>query len=139
MLSRRLCDRYALSSDAELPRGVHHPFLKATIMAESERDGCNDGFEPLTNCDLLSIDTEISSPNGEVIKQIHDGDRLKVALQLSGNSTVVVVKLQGQIAGEITSPEVRQLPEWIVRGTDYIATVTGKKNGIVRVRISPIE
>lgn len=97
------------------------------------------GFEPLSNSDLIPIETEVSSPNPEVVEQINDGDILKVALQLSGNSTYVVVMHKGRVVGKIVTPAVEQLPEYIVRGTDYTATLISKGNGALRVRIKAIE
>lgn len=102
-------------------------------------NGGFDGFEPLSNCDLIPIETEIDTPDMEVADSMNVGDVLKVALHFSGDSTVVVVKHKGLVAGEIRSQLVRRLPEYIVRGTDYTATLTGKDNGRLRVLIRAVE
>ena len=97
------------------------------------------GFEPLSDSDLIPIETEASSLNDEVVEQISEGDILKVALQIAGDSTVVVVMHKGRVAGKVITPEVKRLPEYIVRGTDYTATLISKGKGLVRVRIKAIE
>jgi hypothetical protein len=108
-------------------------------MAESGESGYSGGLEPVTNCDLLVIETRISFPREDVVALLKEGDALKVALQLSGGTPVVVVMHKGQVAGEVTSQKVQRLPEYIIRGTDYVATVISKNNGQLRVRIRAIE
>lgn len=108
-------------------------------MSESGRVGYSGEFEPMTACDLLVIESQVSAPREEVVDLINEGDKLKVALQLSGDTAVVVVIYRGQVAGEIVSPQVQRFPEYIIRGTDYIATVINKNQRQLRVRINTIE
>jgi hypothetical protein len=94
------------------------------------------GFEsPSDNCDELEFDTQLSSPKQAVIASIKVGDDLAVGTQVMGGTTVVVALHNGQVAGGLASPNVRRLRECIADGTQYIATVTEKDDGQIRVRI----
>ncbi|WP_126968948.1 hypothetical protein [Xanthomonas sp. BRIP62411] len=89
-------------------------------------------------CDLLEFGTQISSPKELVVARIKVGDILLVTLDQQGPSQVVVIKLGNEVAGGITSPRIARLLECIRQGTRYAATVTGKTDGQVSVRITPI-
>jgi len=95
------------------------------------------GFEPVNSCDSLVIETQLSSPKGDVIEKIKVGDVLDVTTMQSGGVTVVVVIHQNEMAGGIAAPQVAKLRECIEQGTEYGAKVIVINGGQVRVRITP--
>ena len=90
-------------------------------------------------CEMLVIDTQLSSPNEEVIAQIDVGDVLPVVLRQMGGTTVVAVIHEDQVAGGLAAPQVQRLRECINSGTEFEATVVSKTNGQVRVRVRAIQ
>lgn len=52
---------------------------------------------PADNCELLIIQTQLSSPKEEVVDTIQIKDVLDVALQTIGNTTVVVALHRGKL------------------------------------------
>ena len=101
--------------------------------------GGGGSFEsPQDNCELLVIDTQLSSPKEEVIALINPGDVLAITTQIMGATTVVVVLHNGQLAGGLASPKVQRLRECMASGTQYDATVVAKNDGQVRVRVKAI-
>lgn len=105
-------------------------------MSGSGGGGGGGGFDsPPDSCAALVFDTQLSSPKQAVVTAIQVGDELLVATQTVGGTTVVVVLHKGQVAGGLASPLVQRLRECIASGTQYIATVTAKNDGQVRVRV----
>lgn len=92
-----------------------------------------------TSCETLVIDTQLSSPNEDVIAGIEVGNVLPVEMQQMSGTTVVVVVRDGQIAGGLTAPQLPRLRECMNAGTEYEATVLSKSNGQVRVRVRPVQ
>ena len=102
--------------------------------------GSGGGYEaPADNCELLVIDTQLSSPKEDVVDLIQTGDVLDVATQMMGPTAVVVVLHEGQVAGGLAFPKVQWLRECMASGTHYKATVTDKNDGQVRVRVEAIQ
>ena len=98
--------------------------------------GGGGGFDsPPDNCAALVFDTQLSSPKQAVVTAIQVGDELLVATQTVADTTVVVVLHNGQVAGGLASPLVQRLRECMAGGTQYVATVTAKNDGQVRVRV----
>lgn len=97
--------------------------------------GGGGGFEPVDNCAGLVIDTQLSSPKPAVVARLQVGNILEVAVQATGGSSAVVVLADGQLAGGLASPEVGRLRECIRLGTQYVAVVTSRNEGQVRVRV----
>lgn len=98
--------------------------------------GGGGGFDsPPDSCAALVFDTQLSSPKQAVVTAIQVGDELLVATQTVGGTTVVVVLHKGQVAGGLASPLVQRLRECMAGGTQYVATVTAKNDGQVRVRV----
>lgn len=99
--------------------------------------GGGGGFSTQSDsCETLVIDTQLSSPKPAVVALISVGDELEVATQQMGATTVVVALYQGQLAGGLASPEIQRLRECLAGGTQYVARVTAKNGGQVRVRVS---
>ena len=92
-------------------------------MSGSSGGGGGSWEAPPTRCELLVIDTQLSSPKAAVIANITVGDILEVSLQPSGSSTLVVVLHKGQLAGGLASPDMPRLRECMEGGTQYAATV----------------
>jgi hypothetical protein len=90
-------------------------------MSGYDNGGSRGGFVQYDNCAGIVIDTQLSSPKSAVIADIEVGDHLIVTLQPAGNSTVIVVLHDGQVAGGLASPDVGRLREFIRQGTQYIA------------------
>lgn len=89
-------------------------------------------------CDRLIIETAISSPKEDVIKNLSINSILQVELEQLGTTSVVVLIYQGGKAGGITHSQTNRLRECIQTGTKYTATVISKSDGQVRVRIKPV-
>lgn len=100
--------------------------------------GGGGGGAPMGTCETLVIDTQLSSPKPSVIALINVGDLLEVTTETNGDTTTVVVKRDGAIAGGLASPLLQRLRQCIEDGTQYSAKVTAKKDGMVRVRVSAI-
>jgi len=92
-----------------------------------------------TSCETLVIDTQLSSPNEDVIAGIEVNDVLPVESRQMGVTTVVVVVHDGQVAGGLTATQLPRLRECMNAGTEYEATVLSKSNGQVRVRVRPVQ
>ncbi|AEG02826.1 hypothetical protein Metme_4486 [Methylomonas methanica MC09] len=100
--------------------------------------GVGNGFwESEESCETLVIDTQLSSPKPDVISDISVGDLLDISAQPIGTTTVVVALYQGKVAGGLASPKTRRLLECLAGGTRYVARVTEKNDGQIRVRVSP--
>jgi|RifCSPlowO2_12_1023861.scaffolds.fasta_scaffold00681_11 hypothetical protein len=91
------------------------------------------------SCESLVIDTLLASPQPEVVSLINPGDVLDVRLARSaGGEQVVEVAFHGQFAGGLASPAISRLRECIEGGTLYQARVTGKRDALVRVRVTAV-
>jgi hypothetical protein len=106
-------------------------------MSGSGGGGFSGGFDVIeVTCEKLVIDTQLSSPKEDVVDLIQDGDILDVALTQMAGGTVIVVLHNGQIAGGLASPQLLQLRRCIESGTEYVAKVTSKRAGQIRVRVA---
>jgi hypothetical protein len=108
-------------------------------MSGSGSGGYGGGFERSgVSCEDLIIDTQLGSPRAAVIPLLKVGTVLDVQVQQQNNITVVVLVLNGQVAGGIAAPEVQQLRECIQAGTAYTARVTSISGAHVGVRIQSV-
>jgi hypothetical protein len=107
-------------------------------MSGSGGGGFSGGFDEADPCDALFIETQLSSPKEQVIEKITLGDVLSIMVQETAGISVVVALYQGEVAGGIAAPQIQRLRECMAHGTLYDATVTGKNDGQVRVRIRPV-
>lgn len=89
-----------------------------------------------SSCESLVISTQLNSPKPAVVAQINVGDTLEVTIQQVGAAAAVVALYRGQLAGGLASPDLQKLRECLAGGTQYVATVVGKNDGQVTVRIS---
>ena len=87
-------------------------------------------------CERLRIETNIMSPNDEVMKTVHSGDVLSVSLQHSQTRRYVVVSdANGRIVGTVGSEQVISLIECIDKGHVYKADVLSVEGGACRISI----
>lgn len=89
-----------------------------------------------SSCESLVITTQLNSPKPAVVENIGVGDELDVDTMQLGSTTTVVARFGGDLAGGIASPDLQRLRECLADGTRYVATVIGKSDGQVTVRIS---
>ncbi|WP_414918707.1 hypothetical protein [Pseudomonas sp. IT-P4] len=92
-----------------------------------------------TSCESLALETHLSSPREDVVDRIQVGDSLFLSVVAHGSVSTVQVYWNGELAGGIASPSVQQLQNCIGEGFNYIATVTAKNGGEVRIRITPTQ
>ena len=59
-------------------------------------------------------------------------------MRTAQGAQVVVVEFQGQLAGGLASPAISYLRECLEGGTLYQARVTGKREALVRVRVTAV-
>lgn len=107
-------------------------------MSGSGGGGGGGSETPVTPCDELVLDTQLSSPKDDVVEKIKVGDTLEVSIQTKAGTTVVVVLYKGKVAGGLASPWVGRLRECLNQGTVYRAKVTSKSGGQVRVRVEAV-
>ncbi len=88
---------------------------------------------PVT-CDMLVINTQLSSPKLAVLNGLQAGEDLLVAMQ----GQIVVVLRNGQIAGGLAAPDLKRLRECILAGTNYVATVTSASLGQFKVKVTAV-
>ncbi len=94
---------------------------------------------PGGRCESLVIDTLLASPREAVVADISVDDVLDVRLvEISNGERVVLVEFRGQTAGGLASPAISRLRECIEGGTQYQARVTGKRDALVRVRVTAV-
>jgi len=107
-------------------------------MSGSGGGGGGGSETPVTSCEELVIDTQLSSPKDDVVEKIKVGDVLDVGAQRKSGTTVVVVLYKGKVAGGLASPLLAQLRECLNNGTKYQAKVISKSGGQVRVRVEAV-
>ena len=102
-------------------------------------DGTGGPISPGGTCESLVIDTLLASPKQDVIHDLSIGNVLEVSLGANDvGQRVVEVRFNGRLAGGIASPAIVRLRECIEGGTQYQARVTGKREALVRVRVTVV-
>lgn len=102
-------------------------------------DGMGGPISPGGSCESLVIDTMLASPRQTVVADLNPGDVLEVRLaETNTGERVVQVVFQGQLAGGLASPAISRLRECIEGGTQYHARVTGRRDALVRVRVTAV-
>lgn len=102
-------------------------------------DGMGGPISPGGSCESLVIDTLLASPRQAVIANLSPGDVLHLRLaETSAGEWVVEVVFRGECAGGLASPALSRLRECIEGGTQYEARVTGKRDALVRVRVTAV-
>lgn len=102
-------------------------------MSGSGRGG---GGDPIPgNCDDLSFETQLTSPQTAVVATIVVGDVLTVLLANVQGQRVVQVLKGSQVAGGLTGPDALAMRNCMDQGHDYLAEVLNINGGQVRVRV----
>ncbi|MGJ7512797.1 hypothetical protein ACSFE6_00280 [Pseudomonas baetica] len=88
-------------------------------------------------CEKLELFTQLSSPKEDVVDQIQIGDVLEVVISPLNGFNIVQVLWRGKLAGGVASPDIQLLQRCLSEGVIYLAQVTDKSGGEIRVRIYP--
>lgn len=89
-------------------------------------------------CEKLTIDTQLSSPDPQVVAQLSIGVIMGI-MQINSNGTLLTVAMYNSMqAGGIASPYIQRLRDCMSNGTNYVAKVTGINGGQVRVKVYAI-
>lgn len=87
------------------------------------------------SCAALEIDTQVSSPKADVVRQLKKDDVLQVTLRQENGAVIVSLLFKGQLVGGVASPLLPRLRECMQQGTEYVAVVTAISGGQVKIRI----
>lgn len=100
--------------------------------------GGGDPDPPVSPCDRLRFEAQLSSPQPAVVATIQVGDILQIVVATLKGTLVVQVLKDGQPAGGLTGPQAAQLRNCIDQGHNYQATVRIVNGGQVRVIVEHI-
>jgi hypothetical protein len=96
------------------------------------------GETTLADCGTIKFETDLASPQPNVVYTLSVGDVLAVELDTTGARVVVAAVTQlGVTAGSIAT-RAAQLIRCIRAGYSYAAEVLEINGGIVRVRVAPL-
>ncbi len=95
-----------------------------------------DTFE--VTCEKLTINTQLSSPNPNVVPQLSVGCMLDIVQRYQNGLSLTEAIYQGNIVGGIASPQIQRMRECMNQGTIYVAQVTSINGGQVMVRVHAI-
>jgi hypothetical protein len=84
-------------------------------------------------CSKLLVNTMLSSPKAEIVKELYPGLVLDVEFNSAG--TALVVLHNGQVAGGLTTPLLPRLRDCIDAGTTYKAKVMAKNAVLVKLLV----
>jgi hypothetical protein len=87
-------------------------------------------------CSGKKINTQLSSPNAEVIATLAPGDILDIELLFSKTRLVAVA--DGEVAGVIVNKEMLKIIECMKKGFNFQAVVRSVFNGRCAITIEPI-
>lgn len=89
-------------------------------------------------CEKLTIDTQLSSPDPQVVAQLSVGTIMDIR-QVNLKGTLLTVAMHnGRQAGGIASPFIQRLRDCMSMGTTYVARVSAINGGQVRVSVYAI-
>lgn len=89
------------------------------------------------NCEDLVINTNLASPQAEVIDVLNRGDILEITIA-SDQGPIQAINQEGQLAGNIISREQVKLLNCIIGGTVYEAEVLSINDGQCNIQIRSI-
>lgn len=89
------------------------------------------------NCDGLVINTNLASPQAEVIDALNQGDLLEITIA-SDQGPIQALDQSGNLAGNIISREQVKLLNCIISGTVYEAEVLSINDGQCNIQIRSI-
>lgn len=98
--------------------------------------GSDSGFgsEPTSSCSDLEVETSLSSPDPEVVKEIKTNDVLSVDLVKKNGKTIIAALFKGTYAGSITD-SIGSLTRCIQEGYKFVGVVLLAREGLVKIRI----
>lgn len=91
-----------------------------------------------TPCDRLAFEAAIMSPDPEVVRSLHKGDILLLALRQQKPGGTIVVLKDNLVAGSIIE-HVTELVRCIQAGHSFEAKVLSISGGDVRVQVRPTQ
>ena len=103
-------------------------------MSGSSGGSGGPSFEPVKDCDSISFNTDINSPQEKAIGRLKVRDRLNV--MLSNNTVVVVRQDTGDTLGSVNWSSIVRLIECMQDGFEYVAEVRDIQDGLIKVHIS---
>jgi hypothetical protein len=86
------------------------------------------------SCENIVINTNLASPQANVIANLTVGDRLDITA-VTDQGPIQALDVNGQVAGNIISREQIRLLNCIRQGTVYVADVLEIDNGQCQVQI----
>lgn len=86
------------------------------------------------SCENLIINTNLATPQAQVINNLNVGDILNVDI-VTDQGPIQVLDLNGNLAGNVISREQIRLLNCLVKGVVYVAEVIGINNGQCQIRI----
>ena len=95
----------------------------------SNGGGGDDGFD--LNCDRVSFNTTITSPNPDLVSGLQAQQELDIVL----DNDLVVVKIPGKsgVLGSIGYSKILKLIECMNNGYQYVGTVREVQDGHVKI------
>lgn len=92
---------------------------------------------PNENCEDLVINTNLASPQADIIRNLDEGDLLSIRA-VTDQGPIQAFDTKGHLAGTIISREQVRLLNCINRGTTYQAEILSIKNGQCKVQIRAV-
>lgn len=102
--------------------------------------GGNDNFPSINrpsqndSCEGLVINTNLATPNADVIRNLSIGDVLSISA-LTDQGPIQALDTNGDLAGNIVSREQIRLLSCLIKGVPFIAVVIDIDNGQCQIRI----
>jgi hypothetical protein len=86
------------------------------------------------SCNELTINTQIATPQAEVIATLSVGDLLTIQIS-SDQHTVQILDINGKVAGNVISSKLIRLINCINNGTIFIAEVLSVDGGACEIQV----
>ncbi len=89
------------------------------------------------NCEGLVINTNLATPNAEVLENLEIGDFLEITIA-TDQGPIQALDQEGNLAGNIISREQVKLLNCIISGTIYEAEILSLNDGQCNIQIRSI-
>lgn len=90
--------------------------------------------EPVLDCENISFNTDINSPNQQAMEGLNVQDRLSV--ELRDNRVAVIRQDTDDILGSINWSSIAKLIECLHDGFEFVAVIRSIEDGLIKVHIS---
>jgi hypothetical protein len=88
------------------------------------------------DCEKLTFDAEIASPQPRVIGTLKVGSKLGIEIDVAGGRNRIVLKTRdGSVAGALISGRIPELLRCLQQGESFVAEVMKIDGGDIRVRV----